>query len=202
MFKKSVVASLFSGLLFAASAHAGVIDFSSDSSGYKANGFSSVADAGVHFSDTLGQDLYLQNFGSQSHGNGLAVLSDDLSQLSIRFDFMINALSLAFGNDDAGWTSNGDRALLTLFNGALQIGQSSVEMNRNDLMDQTIGFSGADFDRATFAYVRGNTPINLIEIIDDVTFTRAAHVPEPTMLGLLGIGLLGLGALRSQQRKA
>lgn len=202
MFNKNTVASLFAGVLFAASANATVINFDTDAAGARANGFSSVTEAGVHFSDSIGQDLQIGNYGNQGHNNALGVFSDDQSQLVINFDFMVNALSLAFGNDDAGWTSNGDRGLLTLFKGATQVGQASVVLNRNDIMDQTVGFTGADFNRATFAYVHGNTPINLIEIVDDVTFTRSARVPEPTMLALLGIGLAGFGVLRSKQRKA
>lgn len=202
MFKKSTIASLFAVALFAASANATVINFDTDAAGARTNGFSSITEAGVHFSDNIGQDLYLANFGNQSHNNALGVFSDDQSQLIINFDFMVNALSLAFGNDDAGWTSAGDLGLLTLFNGATQVGQSSVVLNRNDIMDQTVGFSGADFNRATFAYVRGSTPIDLVEIVDDVTFSRSARVPEPTMLALLGIGLAGVGLLRSKQHKA
>lgn len=200
MLKKSAVASLFAGFMFAASAHATVINFEADALGARSNGFSSVSYAGVHFSDSMGQDLRIGNWGDQGHGRALGVFADDSSQLIINFDFMVNALSLAFGNDDPGWSSRGDRALLTLFNGATQVGQSNVVMNRNDIMDQLVSFSGADFNRATFGYVHGGTPINLTEIVDDVTFTRSARVPEPSMLALLGIGLAGFGALRAKRK--
>ena len=186
-------------------AHADTIDFDSDPNGPKANGFVSVQSPLVSFSDSMGAGLVVGNFGSQTVGNGLAVLGDDPSALIMDFSVNVNSLSLLFGNDEPTGTQPGDIAVLRAFSGAAQVGQATVVMNRNDIADQTISLSGFDFNRATFRYERtvGN-PINLIETVDNITFTPSpaqAAIPEPGTLALLLVGAMTTGVGVRRRRR-
>lgn len=121
-------------------------------------------------------------------------------------------LGLWFGNDDPGFTSQGDLAVLTLFDGLTQIAQVTVELNRNDLMDQSISYTGLAFNRATFAYTNAaldphtqGTLTGLTEIVDNITFTEFTETPEPaTMItwgAVTGVGL-AIGAWRRRKNAA
>jgi hypothetical protein len=171
-------------------ANAAVIDFEAGPYGDQPNGFSATGVPGVTFTDTLGAGLMVQDYGDQSDGYGLAVHWDDTSALRIDFGSAINYLSIDFGNDDPDYASAGDLALLTVFYGGLQVGQTTTVFNRDDLMNQSVVMSGVDFDSATFVYADSAlNPINLIEIVDNVTFDQVAAVPEPKGFGLLALGL-------------
>jgi len=177
---------------------ADLIGFDFDASGDKPNGWTSTDSAICHFTDSIGSGLDLQNWGNQSHGQGLAVFGDDASVLIIDFDVLVKDISLDFGNDDTPWASPGDVALLTLFSGGGQVGQTSVLLNLNDLMDQSISIFGISFDQAQFVYADATfNPIGLIEIVDDISFTRGdGDIPEPATLLLIGAGIAGLGIRR------
>jgi hypothetical protein len=56
------------------------------------------------------------------------------------------------------------------------------------------GISRATADITSF-HIYGYVPV-----IDDLSFSRAAAVPEPGTLALLGIGLLGMGAARRRKK--
>ena len=102
-----------------------------------------------------------------------------------------SSLSLEFGNDDSGWSLPGDEAILTAFLGDTQVGQATVVMNRDDIMNQSIGIGGITFDRATFLY---DTDQGLIEIVDNIEFSagrRGDPAPGAILLGTLGSGLVG-----------
>lgn len=202
MFKKLLCGLGIAGLaVFAAPASADFIDFESDASGSQANGFSSVDSGLVTFSDSSGAELVLDDYGTQGDGQSLFIGSDDASYLIMDFSVLVNNLSLDFGNDDPFYSNAGDTAELRLFLGATQVGFSSVIMNRDDIMNQSIGFSGVDFDRAEFFY--NVTTSGLIEIVDNINFdasTGQPPVPEPATMTLLGLGLAGLAA-RSRKNK-
>jgi hypothetical protein len=46
------------------------------------------------------------------------------------------------------------------------------------------------------------TPLTVYDATDDVDFTMAFRVPEPATLGIMGIGLLGLGAISRRRKRA
>jgi hypothetical protein len=180
-----VAVGLVAALTFAIEARAVTIDFTGETTGAKANGYT----VGIaSFFDTLGANLQLADWGNQSIGNGLAVFSDDPSRLQINFSSNIVGLSLSFGNDDACCSQAGDVAILEGFLAGALMATAVVPMNRNDNMDQSITIGGT-FDQAFFYYANGTTrtPINLIEIVDNITFNVAA-VPGP----IAGAGLPGL----------
>lgn len=173
----------------------GPITFTADPTGPVPNGYSPVGFPGIQFSDTIGSDLRIGNFTPQSNGNGLAAISDDPSSILMKFLAPVNALAFDFGNDDACCSSPGDIALLELFSGATNVGQASVVMNRDDIMNQTISFAGVNFDSALFTYANSSgNPINLTEVIDNVTYTQAVNVPGP-------LPIFGLAAAFGYGRK-
>src|SRR4051812_44228936 len=116
---KKVLLTVFATLEVAAPAWRApvLIQFEGDVAGSKPNDFVSEASARVSFSDSLGADLQLQDFGVQGIGKSLAVNGDDASKLLINLAGSASSLSLDFGNDDPGFSSLGDRAWLQLFLG-------------------------------------------------------------------------------------
>lgn len=187
-------------------AHATTIDFEAGPFGAQPNGFSATGFPGVTFTDTIGADLEVDDFGDQGDGQSLAVNSDDPSALLINFATPAINLSMDFGNDDPNFASRGDVALLTLFLGGTQVGQTSVVMNLDDIMNQSISLSGIQFDSATFVYADANfDPINLIEVVDNISFTNAVGVPEPPSFGLVALALallalVGMDVTRRRRR--
>jgi hypothetical protein len=184
---------------FVTGASATTITFDNDTAGPRAGAFSSVDAPGVTFSDSQGGNLSVQNFGGgQSNGQGLGTTSNSSSAIVIHFPGFPHGLTIGFGHDNPASTSVGDIALLQLFNGANQVGQVSTALNRNDVLDQTVSYSGAGFDNATFLYAdSAGTAIDSAEVVDDIAITE--EIPEPATLALFGIGLMGLGALRRRR---
>ena len=183
-----------------------VIDFADEATGDKPNGWSTAAAPDVTFTDTDGEGLYVGDFGSQSDGKALLVNPDDPRALQIDFAAPVSSISVAFGNDDDCCASAGDVALLTLTLGGVAVDEVSVALNLNDLMDQTISYSGSSFDRAVFMFAdSGGDGIDLIEIVDNITFDNfqpAQPVPvQPVVALWLLAGLAGLMGIR-QLRKA
>jgi hypothetical protein len=198
-------------------AHAGFIDFESDSVGPKFNNFQSVDSSEIAFSDSQGQDLFLLDFDETYRTNGLAVLFDGIEDVTGSYpdgSFLIIvgaapilSLSLDFGNDDPTGSAAGDYAQLRGYRGSNLVASTNVVMNRNDLADQTISLSDAiGFDRLELEYFTTPTfntdqfgevyiTTSLTEVIDNV---RYEVVPEPASLAALG---LGLAALRRRNRK-
>jgi hypothetical protein len=152
-----------------------LIDFESDVAGPKPNGWQSVDSANAFFTDSLGADLYVADYGAQGDGQSLTTNPDDSSFLIIDFAIPMKSISMDFGNDDPFWTAPGDYAELRLFHGGNFVGSAQVVMNRNDIMDQTIALADAGcFDSAHFEYVvTVPTPPGtdgLIELVDNIAF--------------------------------
>ena len=132
-------------------AAAGVIDFNSDGTGAIPNGFTSDDSPIVHFSDSIGANLSLGDFGAQSaFSNSIAVFDDfDASALVIDFDTKMQSVSLDFGNDDPGFSAPGDVAELRLFDGINPVGTVQVIMNRDDVHESDHHFYWSPcFDQA------------------------------------------------------
>lgn len=179
----TTIALVAGGLVPAGPASAAVagpvhVNFTGDTVGAKPNAFQSTGVPQMFFYDTSGADLDVSDYGDQSHGQALAVDGDDASALEIRFAAPTTAISLAFGNDDPGIVNTSDQAELKLYRGATLVSQVDVNVNANDVMDQTIGYSGPRlFNRATFQYVdAAGTPKDLIEIVDDITINPLCTV--------------------------
>jgi hypothetical protein len=177
-------------------AQASTITFESTDAGFKSQGFAASGEPGISFFSNSGSSFSLQvaNFGPQSLGNGLGVFGENGDFLKGVMSTLTSSLTLTFGNDDTCCTSPGDLAVLKTFLGTTLVGTTTVVMNRNDLADQTITSTGAAFDNFTFAYTNaGGTPIELIEIVDNINFTAA--VPEPSTWAMLLLGFAGVGLM-------
>jgi hypothetical protein len=187
-------------LLLAASAQAApiLVTFDSDPTfAGVANGFTSADSSQIHFSDSIGANLFIANSASQTNGsNALAVLFDDASALLIDLDFTANEISMNFGNDPALYTAAGDQAVLTLYRQGAFVDQVAVAMNRNTQMDQTIAFSGKDFDSARLVYSLQSGK-GLTEAVDNV-YVNA--IPEPSAALVFGLGALLVGAASRRRR--
>lgn len=176
-------------------AQATTITFDNEDTGARLNGYTV---AGVKFFDTIGQDLIIDNFSIGNGTNALAVFIDDASLLDMVFPTLSNALSLDFGNDNAS-TQIGDLAVLVLFLQGQQVGQTTVALNRNSLIDQTITLAGINFDEAIFGFTNSTgVPLELAELVDNIVFTASGgtSVPEPAAISLLGLALAGSALAR------
>jgi hypothetical protein len=196
------ILTLTSALALGGLARAAIIDFEADAPGYYLNGFSAVGHPTVKFSDTTGADLNISNYSPQGIGiRSLAVDDDgDGSKLQMDFTVPVTSLSLWFGNDDSGWALGSDLAWLEIWSGGFPVATVSSTMNLDDIMNQSIGYSGGPFDRAFFWYGDasgapftggGQLGPGLIEIVDQIEYTA---VPEPAS-ALATAGLLGLAAV-------
>lgn len=167
-----------SGVAYAlpSSVKAPPVEFERDTPGAVPNGFTSADSSIAHFTDSSGANLNIANTEPETIGYGLRIFGDDDSRLIIDFDVPIKKISIVFGNDDPGFTLDGDVALLSAYKGAVEVDSVSLVMNRNDEADQTIGVAGATFRRVELVYARGETPINLIEIVDNVRVSPACTI--------------------------
>lgn len=189
-----------------------VIDFEEDPIGDVADGFVSTDSPVLQFYTDLGGGLTVGPYGSQGDGVSLAV-GDDTSGNFLRGVFTDGAhsfLSMTLGNDDPAYTNDGDRAVLTVYLGDTLVGSSFVLFNRNDLMDQTVGFMFGSFDNFTLAYTDadgnpftggGGANTGLVEIVDNVSFDSLAIVPEPAAWAMMIAGFGGVGAVMRGRRR-
>jgi hypothetical protein len=197
-FLLSLLASILLTLTAVATARAEAITFNNDVPGIKPQPFQSVDSSLVRFSTSSSlSSLQVINFVGLSNGtNALFVPGASSDVLVIEFSTVVNSLSLDFGADlvDDPQTT----AILTLFLDGAQVGQTVMLTNHNGLVDQTIFFSGAQFNRATFSTALASNPgCCFAELVDNITFTP---VPEPVTIISLGLGLAGVLVKRRKRR--
>jgi Ca2+-binding RTX toxin-like protein len=163
------------------------ITFERDSAGDKPDGFTSVHNTVTHFSDSIGEDLNVDDAGEENLGQqGIRVFEDDEGALVMAFDVPMRRTRLVFGNDDPGVCEAGDVGLLTVYRGGSEVGSSSTVANCNDDADQSVAVRGVTFRRAEFVYADGTTPISLIEVVDNIQLS-----PRCTIRGDNGPNRLG-----------
>ncbi len=191
-----------------------VIDFEAGPFGVQADGFNAVGFPMLSFFSDLGTGLELATI-PEGDGNSLLARNDTNGNFikGVFNDGTHSFLSMTFGNDDPAFSNPGDRAVLTVYNGATLVGATFVVFNRNDKMDQTIGFSFGPFDNWTLAYTNpagsvftGGGAVNtgLIEVIDNITFDDGVRpvVPEPATWAMMIMGFGGVGAIMRRRRSA
>jgi hypothetical protein len=192
-------------------AQTAIINFESESSGVKPNGYSAIGHPDVKFYDTVGAGLTIGKFTGKGLGNRTLAVWDDGDGSKLRIDFVkpMSALTLWFGNDDIFYASSSDRAWLEIWNGGTLVHRASMAMNLNKTMDQSISYSGTSFTQAFFWYGdstgapftrSGFGFTGLIEMVDNISYTYAV-IPEPGS-ALAVATLLGLGAFGLRQRRA
>ena len=151
-----------------------IIGFESDPDGIHPDPFTSKDNPTVHFRDTRGDELEIFDYGEQSNGRGLAVQQEDWSGLEIRFDVPVRHFVFWYGGDHPNFTQAGDRVRVKLWRYRQLVGRGSFLLNRNNLLDQAIEYTGPpDITRAEIVYTREGEPFEAIEIVDDIA---VAHV--------------------------
>lgn len=197
---KNLIACAIFGL-FANFSQAAIIDFNSEATGPH---FDPYVINGVQFTDSATNFLIVQPFPESFGSNSLATPTDDDSYLSILFPSLMNYLALDFGNDDPRVVKQGDQAMLYLFKNNQFVFVTSMDLNGNDLADQTISATGYEFDAAVFVYTDSDgNPLALSELVDNVVYTAVpTNVPEPGTPMMLGLGLTAaaLARRRAAQR--
>jgi hypothetical protein len=149
------------------------IDFNDDPTGNQPNGFVSNDSSLVSFTDTMGSTVNIADAGEESDGPGLRIFGDDVSRARMDFVTPVNTLTVEFGNDDGSFVGGPIWATIRAFRGNIPEGRVTVQANANDILDQSITFTGL-FTRADFYYSDANgNPINLIEVVDNIRFDVA-----------------------------
>jgi RTX calcium-binding nonapeptide repeat (4 copies) len=165
-------------LALPASVKAPIINFERDSTGDKPDGFASVHNTVTHFSDSLGEELELQDFGDEAIGQGLGVCCEDGGTLVMAFDVPMRRIRLVFGNDDPIPCEAGNVGHLSVYRGGSEVGSSSATLNCNDLPDQSVAVGGVTFRRAEFAHAdAGGTPLDLWEVVDNIKVSPRCTIP-------------------------
>ncbi len=190
----------------ATNAMAQTVDFESTPSGTLAQG---TTIGGITFTSQTGSGMGVNNFGAEGDGQSLAIFDDTNGNfLKGAIAGGATALSFTFGNDDPGFSNPGDLAWLQVFNGATLVNTVTVVLNRDDIMNQSISYSGLFFDNFTFAYTDaagnpftggGNANVGLIEIVDNFRYSGAVPEPATWALLMLGFGVIG-GSMRARRR--
>ena len=192
----------------AAQAATVVVDFTADTQGFKSQGFSSVAAPQLSFFSPNAGSLLVLDSPPSTVGNGLLALASSSTQQSYlagSFSTNVDSLSLFFGNDDTCCSQPSDVAVLRTYLGTTLVGTTTVSPNFNDVIDQSISFSGMTFDNFTFSYETSSGALDdLTEVVDNITFNTVSGVPEPATWAMMlaGFGAIGFVMRRDTRRRA
>jgi hypothetical protein len=154
-----------------------MMTFDADGEDLQPEPFTSVDNPTVHFVDTIGDDIDTANPPPEADGIGLRIGGDDPSAILILFDVPTTRVSILFGNDDPGFSQDGDAATLIVYRNGTRIATRNTVMNRDDVANQRVAFSGARIDKARFVYTDGaGAPIDLIEVVDNIIISPVCTI--------------------------
>lgn len=174
------------------------INFGSDATGSKANGFTSADSALVGFTDTGGTGLRVFDFGAQSFGQALAS-TDGHGGIAMNFADPAVEVQMYFGNDDPNFSQVGLKAHLVGYYHGTKVADAKVTANRNDTMDQNISLNGSIVDEVVFEYLNGDGTVSLITPVLDAIYVgpmcdRVGTNAKNTLIGDSGDNVLcGMG---------
>ena len=200
---KGLVAAVAMLSFSSAASASTTITFEGQPTGTVANGYTLN---GVAFSAVGGGSPSIYSGAEVNGTRGLLAGADSASFIQMVFSGLNTDLSLAFGNDEtcniSSCVYNSDRAILSLFLNGAQVASTFVLFNQNNIADQRIGINGVIFNSATLAYGTANGIGTLNEAIDDITFSAAAAVPEPSTWAMMLIGFAGIGYSMRRRRRS
>ncbi len=188
------------------SAQAITIDFEADTLGAKTNGFNPVGNTDISFSDTSGAGLNISDITPTTDGQGLIVGGSGTSQLQIDLSEPVTNFMIEFGIADPNSLSLLDIAVLQGFSGGSLAATIIVLLDADNILNQTAAIGGATIDQAFFFFANISNflqPINLIEVVDNISFdvVNVAAVPLPAALPLFGTGLALMGFIGWRRKR-